>query len=127
MKKGNLFYDFIQCIFFVCDINLNGILWLTTQCLLTCLYCCVLEALNFCFMKSAPFQSVLEKEAFQVPYLQTHLKKEQLKMMMNTKGCSESETKAPRGAMSPLLHSMHYKIHAYGLPIEQLIDTMCYC
>ncbi|EOB05584.1 hypothetical protein Anapl_06938 [Anas platyrhynchos] len=58
---------------------------------------------------------------------QTHLKKEQLKMMMNTKGCSESETKAPRGAMSPLLHSMHYKIHAYGLPTEQLIDTMCYC
>lgn len=47
--------------------------------------------------------------------------------MINTKGCSESKTKAPRGAMSPLLHSMHYKIHAYGLPTEQLIDTMCYC
>lgn len=47
--------------------------------------------------------------------------------MMNTKGCSESETKAPRGVMSPLLHSTHYKVHAYGLPIEQLIDTMCYC
>lgn len=47
-------------------------------------------------------------------------------MMINTKSCSESETKSPGAMMSPL-HSVLWKMYAYGLPIEQHVGTICYC
>ena len=110
------------------DKNLMGILWPAIQCLLTCLYCYTLGAFNFCFIKpSALFHSLLEKGTSSVLCLQTHPKKEQLKMMINIKSCSESEIKFPGAVMSPLLHSVLWKMHAYGLPIEQHAGTMCYC
>lgn len=47
--------------------------------------------------------------------------------MVNTKSCSESETKVTRCIICPLLHSAPRKMRAYKLPIAQFIDTVRYC
>lgn len=46
-------------------------------------------------------------------------------MMINTERISESETKAPRHVICPLLHSAPKSIHIYRLPTAQFIDTVC--
>lgn len=57
-------------------IKLKGILWPTTQCLLTCLYCYTLEAVSFCFIKSSTlFQSTLEKVISKKSFVYRHILK----------------------------------------------------
>lgn len=44
----------------------------------------------------------------------------------NAKRIWESERKAPRCVICPLLHSAPRNIHTYTLPTTQFIDTLCY-